>query len=304
LRQDIIEVLGKAKECGYRFFRVSSNGSLLTRDTASALASIGVELLLSVDGPKEANDSIRGEGAFDKVLRAMELMAQYSTNVQSYTVITKTLTQLTPKQIEELIGAVSKAGGSCVNFGKLTIERLPRLASLLPSKQQLMRFALTLLENKSEWEEKFKIKICMDEGILFPLYWSAFCEGQALPEKYAKLLMHGSVECSTLGCPAGREQLIIDPEGNLLDCVFNRKKFGNPKLEPFERVLARLISEYSYPRYARCLSCKYQVVCGGSCRLLEMHRLLLNESLGTGTTCIDQNAVANYIYYLTSCTYD
>lgn len=69
LRSDIGEILCHAKSLGFQVF-LSTNGSLLPRK-AEVLRYVD-HVNLSLDGGRETHDAVRGAGAYDQVLAAME----------------------------------------------------------------------------------------------------------------------------------------------------------------------------------------------------------------------------------------
>ena len=73
-----------------------SNGSLITRKNAFTLKSLGVEKIqLSLEGMQETNDSIRGNGAFDKITGVAKILIDVGilTDI-SLTLIRQNITDL------------------------------------------------------------------------------------------------------------------------------------------------------------------------------------------------------------------
>src|SRR3989338_5267427 len=76
LRPDVFEVIAYAPTLGLRV-HMPSNGSLLTETVAKKLRDAGISSVnISIDGPKEIQDRIRGPGAFEKALRALRNLKQ------------------------------------------------------------------------------------------------------------------------------------------------------------------------------------------------------------------------------------
>ena len=64
LRKDIFTILGAARAKGANI-RIQTNGTLLDRGVLADLAALGIdELMVSLDGPEEVNDRIRGGGTY------------------------------------------------------------------------------------------------------------------------------------------------------------------------------------------------------------------------------------------------
>lgn len=73
LREDIYELIDFAKTKGLHT-AISSNGTLINRDTARRLYDMGLSYAgISLDGPKEIHDQFRGKaGCFDATMRGIE----------------------------------------------------------------------------------------------------------------------------------------------------------------------------------------------------------------------------------------
>jgi len=67
------EVLTYAKRIGLKC-EICTNGTLITPELARELVSVLDSLILSIDGPPEIHDLVRGEGNFDRVNQGMELI--------------------------------------------------------------------------------------------------------------------------------------------------------------------------------------------------------------------------------------
>ena len=72
MRHDLLDLIGYAKQKGLRAV-ISTNGTLITRDTANELKKFGLSYVgISLDGLKETNDRFRGiPGAFDAALEGI-----------------------------------------------------------------------------------------------------------------------------------------------------------------------------------------------------------------------------------------
>jgi radical SAM protein with 4Fe4S-binding SPASM domain len=72
-RPDIIEILDYARRQSLRT-ELLTNGTLITPEHARGLAGRVDRVLISIDGPRETNDLIRGRGSFDRTVRGIELL--------------------------------------------------------------------------------------------------------------------------------------------------------------------------------------------------------------------------------------
>ena len=90
LRRDFFEILGDAREMGYRW-GMTSNGTLITKEIAGKLREAGMETIsVSIDGLRESHDAFRQTpGGYDRAMRGLEnLLAEEAfSNVQVTTVV-------------------------------------------------------------------------------------------------------------------------------------------------------------------------------------------------------------------------
>ncbi|KYK28837.1 MAG: hypothetical protein AYK19_05235 [Theionarchaea archaeon DG-70-1] len=280
LRPNVLTVVEEMKNCGVKNVLLNSNGVLLDDEKAEKIAELGILPMISIDGPVKINDKMRGKGTFASALKAIMALSSYSAGPETYTVVTKWLARLDYHQIESYIQLLSEAGVKAVNFGKLITKHLSALEEFAPSAEELYVFSSFLLRNKEELERRYDVEVCLDEGLFFPIHVMDNAQEQELIRgEYDKFFASDVVRCSTLGCTAGRKNLVIDPKGYLIDCVFNRKKFGNLKTDSVFQAVKDLVTEFCTPPYERCISCRYQPVCGGACRLLEIHGRLAEENI-------------------------
>lgn len=81
---------------------ITSNGTLLNEDMAMFLAENEVGVGLSIDGPQETNDLIRGKGVYEKVMRAFRLLERYEVNRWFLITPYEDIVDLVPAFIDDL----------------------------------------------------------------------------------------------------------------------------------------------------------------------------------------------------------
>ncbi len=87
LRPDVLTIVAEAIVQGARV-RVQSNGTLLDRKGLARLAALGIdELMISIDGPEQVNDSIRGHGTHAKAWNAVQAAQALGIPVRVNTVV-------------------------------------------------------------------------------------------------------------------------------------------------------------------------------------------------------------------------
>ena len=101
---NLFELLELAEGSEYKNLSFNTNGTLLNDEICKKLASYGeiLSLSISINGPPEIHDSIRGEGAYDLALTGFNLALKYGLRVQVFTTITRDLVLLLPEFIKSL----------------------------------------------------------------------------------------------------------------------------------------------------------------------------------------------------------
>jgi MoaA/NifB/PqqE/SkfB family radical SAM enzyme len=102
LRSDIVDLLCGLKEAdpNHHILRcLNTNGHLVTPQLARELVGLADEVRVSLDGMRERNDALRGEGNFEAAVRALE--AFYSVGFEPKVLIT--VTSITLPDLENLL---------------------------------------------------------------------------------------------------------------------------------------------------------------------------------------------------------
>lgn len=76
MRKDLVDLVAGARQRGFGYVRVVSNGTRLTPHLVDALCRAGLdELTVSLDGPdEESNDELRGRGSFAKAVAGLQTL--------------------------------------------------------------------------------------------------------------------------------------------------------------------------------------------------------------------------------------
>ncbi len=74
-KKDIVKLAEKHNDCAFHIF---TNGTLIDEELCKEVQRVGnISFAVSVEGYEETNDGRRGEGVFNAVMHAMDLMKQY-----------------------------------------------------------------------------------------------------------------------------------------------------------------------------------------------------------------------------------
>jgi MoaA/NifB/PqqE/SkfB family radical SAM enzyme len=188
LRKDLV-VLAKRVASHGCFVSMNTNGTLLNERRVSELAGIFDSVVVSLDGPKDVHDKIRGvPGTYDKAVKATQLLKAHGVNVGVNSVATPTNINILPQFIEEL--------RSQVDFAQVQpMHPYPPTPENTPSNKQVSNLIEYLL-----WLKR------SDPGFL------------ALPTDFIKGFEPFFKGTALKVCHAGELYIAIEPSGKLLAC--------------------------------------------------------------------------------------
>lgn len=129
-RQPFFDIIEKAKEIGYEYVRIDTNGQfeeeLLDNPSMKKLD----EITFSLDGPNaEINDKVRGNKSFERAVKNIKKAVSLGYNVNITCCIHKDLIKRNSKgelYICEMINFTHELGVTCINFHDLFKSGIPR----------------------------------------------------------------------------------------------------------------------------------------------------------------------------------
>ncbi len=261
LRDDFIELVDHITgrhEAKVRFFF----NSLIDETAATRLARAGRGLLrplVSIDGPREINDELRGDGCYDDVMASIANLRAVGLEPVANTVLVRPalagLTQLARELrgaglsrlhliLPHQAGGVAAAGGPQDAVG--ADGRFPGSLDLVPSGDELLTAVRDLL--------------CVADGMGLLV--------DNLPSWRRRLGARNDL------CTAGCKDLAIDPYGNVHACVITAGDpafvAGSLRERPLEEIWRtsgslRLLRAARARDRAECLVCPIVDACGGEC---------------------------------------
>jgi putative heme d1 biosynthesis radical SAM protein NirJ2 len=248
LRQDILDLIAQARAEGL-IPAMGTNGTLLSRETASELKKAGLQgIAISVDSlDRKYHDDFRGqEGAFDKTQSGIENALRAGLKVQ----INLTLTEKNQDELEKMISYYENKG----------VQALHPFF-LVPTGR-----ALSLAEEVLKKEAYFlMIKKILEKQKYTSLELKPTCAPQFLP-----LAREMGLQLRfTRGCLAGLAYCCILPRGEVHICPYLPIEVGNVRETTFtdiwlnSPVLHKLRDFRNYG--GACGRCKDIAICGG-CR--------------------------------------
>ena len=243
LHPGALEVIKRAKEKGM-YVILFSNGTMIQEARmADTLAQYVDRIQMSLDGATaEVNDSIRGAGSFEKVLRAAELLENKPLKIY----IGMALMPQNAEDLERNLATLTNRLGSRVSF---------RIApSMIDGRAQPAH----VIQDKEEAQNKLR-------ALVGDLY-----------RKHLKAISSNEKNVKLNNCGFG-ETFSIASNGDIFPCNLyeQRVKLGNVRTSDIRELLRELekirdiVSVESIPE---CRECPLKIVCYGGCRLNNFYK--------------------------------
>lgn len=246
LRLDLFEIIEEIRSRGFDIYLLS-NGTLVDQEKAEILARLGVKgVQVSIEGPREIHEGIRGQGSFAASLRGVRLLLEAGLTVT----LNVTLSELNAAYFADLVSLSSSLGVQRLGFSRLVPSG--RGAGLVDK-----------MINKQKIKEIYEGIFSLDTGGL------KIVTGDPVA---AQLSSDEDEDCgpvATAGCAAGLSGLTILPDGTLTPCrrlfvpLGNVRTDGLREIWSTSKVLGLLRDRRSYKgkcgrceRWARCRGCR------------------------------------------------
>ena len=237
LRRDLTTL---AKRASFHNCLVSmnTNGTLLKKEDAPKIADAFDIVVVSLDGPREYHDRIRGvAGTFQKAVEAVKMLKSHGVKVGVNSVVSPWNIEILPKFIEEI--------RAVIDFMQVQpVHPFPPPPENKPPTEKVLALQEYLLNLKHE-----------DPGFL------------AVPMEFIqgfRLFFDGKTPKI---CDAGRLYVAIDPVGNLLACAARGDMvLGNLLENSAEDILLGRVdsSQDGWVKVASCDGCWLECTVGVS----------------------------------------
>lgn len=238
-------------------FTITTNGVLLDDDTIEYLNREMSNVVLSLDGRRSVNDSMRktvaGGGSYDVVLPKMQKLVRERDSEKDY-YVRGTYTAHNLDFVEDVL-SLYRAGFDQISVEPVTApdgcgyeikeSDLPRI------REGYHKLAKTMLEmrQKGEWFNFFHFNVDLEQG----------------PCVIKRLR----------GCGAGCEYVAVTPEGDIYPChqFVGEKDYymGNVKDGSFSREQAREFAGVNVYTRPACRDCWAKFYCSGGCSAANFH---------------------------------
>lgn len=258
LKEDVFEVISYAKKIGFEVSLITS-GFVFNEKLFNGLVRNEVHTAVSIDGPKEANDKIRGKGSYDKAFSVMKKLSE--AGILDCLVVT--ITKDNYKLIEHPIKLGADYGARMVVFHNLVpVGRAEaNMNDLAPSPEEYEWTFNNLYDLSQKYEGKIHV------NVYCPFY--ARIVRQKNPSDFWDWFMN-----RFLGkCTIGGNYISVTENGDFRSCGFNEGyRLGNMKNKTVKQCWEELQSSDLHLKLrdrsklkGKCGVCEYREICGG-CR--------------------------------------
>ncbi|NPA05176.1 MAG: radical SAM protein [Crenarchaeota archaeon] len=289
VREDIWDILEPAKGKPLPKLALSTNGTLIDRDTAERLKEYGFTYIgISIDSLNpEWHDKFRGvKGAFEAALRGIKNSLDAGLDVGLRT----TITRYNAHEAPDIVDWCVKQGIPRLSLYILdTVGRGEGLKDWLPSHEQLRSMVDSLIE--AARRNKGRIEIQLVRANFLGIYLAD--KLAKTPEEFRQYMemLEAQGDC-------GRKSASIYPDGSVKPCQFvDWVTIGNVREKPLREILRPdnpqlkpFLAIHRNLRGPRCSKCPFRRICGGGSR--SRAKILTGDPWGDDPLCIIEDPVA------------
>ncbi len=270
VRKDLPELAAYAVEKGMRAV-ISTNGTLITRESARTLKDIGLSYVgISLDGMEAVNDCFRGmPGAFHKALEGIRNCRDAGIKVG----LRFTINKYNAREIPKIFTLLEEMDIPRVCFYHLVYAgRGSRLVEEDLSHEESRQAVDLIMDLTRELHDRGKPKevLTVDNHADGPyLYLRLLKEDPRRAAEVLELLKmnEGNNSGRGIGCISWNGEVHADQ-------FWRHYSFGNIKERPFSEIwtdlsnpLMRQLKEKKHHVTGRCADCRWLDICGGNFRV-------------------------------------
>ncbi|MHB8789796.1 MAG: radical SAM protein [Desulfobulbaceae bacterium] len=249
LRSDLFKIIDEMVAGGFDAYLLT-NGTLVDADNASRLAALGVKgVQVSIEGPEDIHDSIRGKGSFAAACGGIEHLVTAGLTVT----MNATLSEINAGAFREMVDLCASLGAQRFGFSRLVPAG--RGAGLVHRMIEPQRV-------RNIYAEIFAI----------PAGGVEIVTGDPVASQIrANSVAEDCGDVATGGCAAGISGLTILPDGTVVPCRRLPIPLGNVRTDSLREIWANseiLEQLRDRGRYAgKCGTCRRWAHCRG-CRAI------------------------------------
>ncbi len=246
LYKGLWDAIAYSREKGYEV-ALMTNGSLITKDDAKKASLLGLSgIQVSLEGPPNLHESIRGQGSFDAAAKGVEHLVGAGNKVSANV----TLSRINVGEIEETVDVARTMGFNGIGFSRM----VP-----CGTGKTLLDYFLTPQELKSAYEKIVSLNT--------PSF--RVLSGDPLVGTLSAMKLPSGCNLTLSGCSAGFSGVTITSDGSVMPCrrialvAGNLKKKSLRTIWASSRLLWQLRRKESYK--GKCGRCSLWPSCRG-CR--------------------------------------
>jgi radical SAM protein with 4Fe4S-binding SPASM domain len=279
LREDLFQVISRAKKLGLTT-SIISDGRLIDKKIYENIVKNEVKISVSIDGSKKTNDVIRGKGAYEAAVKAIEMFSREKLlNCLVYTFANaESVTNVNTEDITHVLDLARKYDARWVVFhGFIPYNNEEKSLKADPSPQQYEWVCNKLYDLTSEYNGQpginvyipFYARVAKQRGMPdFDNWYNNFFLGRCFFGKFMSIAENGdAIPCSYNDC----------------------YRLGNIKNKSLKKIWNEMQTSTffaevrdSSKRKGKCGVCEYNQLCGG-CRSAAL--FYTGDILGSDLRC-------------------
>lgn len=224
LRADLPAILEQISRKSYAIY-VLTNGTLVDRERAVMLAGLGVRgVQVSIEGPDDIHDSIRGEGAFDRAVDGIDHLLDAGLKVT----VNVTLSRLNAACMWKVVAFASHLGVQRVGFSRVVpCGRGESFAAEILGPEELRDLYCYLFSLDVR-----NVEIVTGDPLANQL------REEISPQKGRRRRRNGEGDTAHGGCAAGVSGLTFLPDGTVVPCRRMNIPLGNVREDTIREIWA------------------------------------------------------------------
>ena len=254
---------------------ILTNGTKITADIAKKLGQIlnpdMDSLQISLEGPKDVNDFIRGAGVFDKAISSIQMLVEQKLNV----CVAITVNSFNALKIAELYEICRKAKIKRLNIGGMIVCSESQQYLQAKREDVIIGIARAIEAHKNNPDIEIKMKALRVFDFLEYDYGRAYIE-KIIPTYDSYI--SSDISDLDIHCQKRGQQVVLFPTGNIsmcYECDTGDMIIGNIKEQSFEEMWEKRYTKSIFGKRIlqnTCQKCKYNVLCKAGCLISALRK--------------------------------
>ena len=276
-----VDIVADARRRGF-YISIGTNG-VYSDEQLEWLPDCGIDwFIISLDGNRETNDAVRGQGTFDRVVRTLKVLAhRHRGRVRLNMVVAK-----------HNLCAIEAVAAIAAEHGASSLNLIP----LRPYGRSLSKLTRAMFKQQDFYGFIREVNRLRK---LFPTVTFSTTIDLLDPDAVTS---HDLIVQKKNTCAAGVEACVVGPQGHVYGCSYSPASFpdsadeegkrifiaGNLRRDSLKKIwrdsarwaVFRDLGRYKNPK---CHTCShYTVRCSGSCQIMAWYQLKHQEAVAAG----------------------